>query len=125
MLSKDEPTERLFSAIENGDLRLAESAIRDRASLSRQNQFGLPPLHAAGISNRAEILELLINSGANLRQEDARGNLALEYLFGKAKEIYKAAMRAEKDRTLESEKPRISATTLHSPPDRKKPPIKH
>jgi ankyrin repeat protein len=71
----------IFSAMSLGDLDLIRKLVEEnpRTLLRRMSRFehGLTPLHFAMNQNRYDILDLLIELGANLEAKDQRGQTAL------------------------------------------------
>lgn len=72
----------IFSAMSLGDLRLIRSLVeQDPKVLERRMatfEHGLTPLHFAINRNRYDILDLLIELGADLEAKDLNGHTALE-----------------------------------------------
>jgi ankyrin repeat protein len=73
----------IFSAISVGDLDLIQHVVEQNAdALSRRMsrfEHGRTPLHLAIIRKRYDILDLLIELGADLEAEDANGHSALSF----------------------------------------------
>ncbi len=82
-----EPTP-LGRAICKGDLETVKKFIEYGASVNEMSN-GLTPLMLAARYNHVEIIEILIENGANIELEDKRGFTALKYAeLSNAKEAY-------------------------------------
>ena len=61
-------SQRLYKAVEKGDIEKVKSLIKKNADISKYNKKGLFPLWRATADNNYEISELLIKNGADVNQ---------------------------------------------------------
>ncbi len=71
---KDSKEERIFRAVERGDMLRLKPLIPCKSELLEiRNKYGWTPLHHAVIFNRKNVVEHLISVGANIYSKDAEG----------------------------------------------------
>ena len=65
----------LHVGVEFGDKELAELALQKGAKINLRDREGRTPLRMAVLENRAEMIELLIKNGADIKSEDSAVSL--------------------------------------------------
>ena len=73
------PAEKLHRAAEEGDMARASELVREGAALNVFDDIGYTPLHYAAKNERFEIVQLLIEAGANInaREEETNSDTAI------------------------------------------------
>jgi cytohesin len=65
---------KLIEAIEKGDIEAVKQHIAAGADVNANDDGGWAPLHYAALSGRKEIVELLIDEGADMNANEMHGN---------------------------------------------------
>ena len=78
-MTQDELNQKLFEAVENGNIREVETLLKQRANINAQNKYYDTLLHWAVWRGYYDMVQFLIDNGADPFIEDTFGETPLDY----------------------------------------------
>ena len=90
-------TPALFNAADKGNLEIVRALVEANADLEAQNVHGSSPLHAAISGNRLEVVQYLLQKGANLESNKNGGTALMTAALMTRTEIVRVLIKAGAD----------------------------